>query len=81
MSLDTVSSLITRYRLAGSPPDVLIELPANTCGMLEFHRAAELIAHGRRLTTVALDALEGVAPPALAHPDVPPTSHDAGTSA
>jgi NTE family protein len=53
-SLDTMQSLITRYRLAARPPDVLVEVPANACGTLEFHRAAELIDLGRTLTERAL---------------------------
>jgi NTE family protein len=54
-SLDTMQSLITRYRLAARPPDVLVEVPANACGTLEFHRASELIELGRTLTERALD--------------------------
>ena len=53
-SLDTMQSLITRYRMAARPPDVLVEVPANACGTLEFHRAAELIDLGRTLTARAL---------------------------
>lgn len=55
MSLDTMSSLITRYRMAANPPDVLIIVPANAARVLDFHRAAEMIELGRRLTTEALD--------------------------
>lgn len=55
MSLETTSELIARYRMASNPPDVLVTVPANACGTLEFHRAEEMIALGRRLTEEALD--------------------------
>ncbi len=55
LSFDTMSSLITRYRMAANPPDVLINVPANAVRTLDFHKAAEMIELGRRLTTEALD--------------------------
>lgn len=55
-SLEAMQSLVTRYRLAGYPPDVLVTVPKDACRTLDFHRAAELIALGRRLTTEALEA-------------------------
>lgn len=54
-SFDTMSSLVARYRMASNPPDVLVTLPSDACRTLEFHRAAEMIELGRRLTTQALD--------------------------
>lgn len=55
-SFDTMSSLVARYRMASNPPDVLVTLPSDACRTLEFHRAAEMIELGRRLTAEALDA-------------------------
>ncbi len=55
MSFETMSALISRYRMAGNPPDVLVRVPSNAVGTLDFHRAAEMIAMGRRLMTEALD--------------------------
>ena len=55
LSIDTMGSLITRYRLAAQPPDVLVTVPGNSAKAMEFHRAAELIELGRRLTAEALD--------------------------
>lgn len=55
MSLDTMGALITRYRLAALPPDVLVTVPGDTAKMMDFHRADELIALGRELTERALD--------------------------
>jgi NTE family protein len=34
--------------MAAYPPDVLVEIPRNLCGIHEFHRAAELIEVGYR---------------------------------
>ncbi len=59
MAIDTMGSLITRYRLAAQPPDVLVTIPGNSAKAMEFHRAHELIELGRRLTTEALDAAFG----------------------
>jgi NTE family protein len=54
-SLDAMQSVLTRYRLAGYPPDVLVAVPRDACRSLDFHRAAELIEIGRTLTEEALD--------------------------
>lgn len=45
-SFDAMQSTIARQKLAAYPPDVLIEIPRNVCGTLEFDRAAEMIALG-----------------------------------
>ena len=55
MSLDAMGSLITRYRLAALPPDVLVTVPGDSAKILDFHRATEIIELGRRLTEAALD--------------------------
>ena len=41
-----MQSTIARQKLAAYPPDVLIEIPRNVCGTLEFDRAAEMIDLG-----------------------------------
>ncbi len=46
-SLDILSARVTRSRLAGDPPDILIEPQLRDFGMMEFYRATELINHGR----------------------------------
>lgn len=46
-SLDTMQSTIARLKLAAYTPDIIIEIPKNTCGTFEFHRADEMIALGR----------------------------------
>ena len=55
LSLDAIQSLVTRYRLAGYPPDVLVTIPKASCGTLDFHRATEMIALGRERALEALD--------------------------
>ena len=45
-SFDAMQSTIARQKLAAYPPDVLIEIPRNVCGTLEFDRAAEMISLG-----------------------------------
>lgn len=54
-SIETMQSLITRYRNAGYPPDLLVEVPIDSIGMLEFHKAKDQIELGRRLTARAID--------------------------
>ena len=54
-SLETMQSVLTRYRLAGNPPDVLVTIPRDACRTLDFHRAADMIQLGRTLTVEALD--------------------------
>lgn len=61
MSLDTMGALITRFRLAVLPPDVLVTVPGDAAKTLDFHRATELIALGRTLTEEALDRAFGPA--------------------
>lgn len=36
-------------------PDVLVQMPADSYGMFEFYRSAELIEAGRRATREALE--------------------------
>jgi NTE family protein len=60
LSLDTMRTVMGRYRLAGYPPDVLITIPRSTGGTMEFHRAEELIAIGRERTRDALDSRDSL---------------------
>jgi NTE family protein len=54
-SLEAMQSVLTRYRLAGNPPDVLVRIPRDACRTLDFHRASEMIELGRTVTVAALD--------------------------
>ncbi len=55
LSLEAMQSVLTRYRFAGYPPDVLVSVPKDACRSLDFHRAADMIELGRTLTIEALD--------------------------
>jgi NTE family protein len=47
-SFDAMQGAIARQKLAAYPPDVIIELPRNICGTLEFDRAEQMIELGYR---------------------------------
>lgn len=49
---------ITRARLAGDPPDLLITPRVGQYGWFDFHRAEELIAHGTRAAERALESIQ-----------------------
>src|SRR5690242_11169014 len=66
---------ITRARLAGDPPDILISPRVGQIGWFDFHRADELISHGMRAAERAIDSMQEaihiLAPPAaVAEPPV-----------
>jgi len=48
-AFDAMQSTIARQKLAAYPPDLVIEVPRDACGTLEFHRAAEMIDLGTKL--------------------------------
>ncbi len=56
-SLDIMSIALTRYQIAGYPPDILIRVPRKAVRTLDFHKATEMIELGRSLTAEALDKL------------------------
>ena len=49
---------ITRARLAGDPPDLLIAPRVGQIGWFDFHRADELIAHGARAAERAIESIQ-----------------------
>lgn len=49
---------ITRARLAGDPPDLLITPRVGQIGWFDFHRAGELIAHGARAAERAIESIQ-----------------------
>jgi NTE family protein len=58
LSLEAVRTAVMRRTLADHPPDVLITVPRSACRTLDFHKAEELFALGRRLAIEALDQQE-----------------------
>jgi predicted PurR-regulated permease PerM len=53
-SFDVMQSSLAQYKIAGYPPNVLVNIPKRACRFYEFYKAPELIALGR---IVAHDAL------------------------
>ncbi|WP_024510647.1 patatin-like phospholipase family protein [Bradyrhizobium sp. ARR65] len=53
---------ITRARLAGDPPDLLITPRVGQIGWFDFHRAADLIDFGARAAERALDSIHEAIP-------------------
>ncbi|MBR1124274.1 patatin-like phospholipase family protein [Bradyrhizobium lablabi] len=49
---------ITRARLAGDPPDMLITPRVGQVGWFDFHRADDLITHGMRAAERAIDSIQ-----------------------
>lgn len=49
---------ITRARLAGDPPDLLISPRVGQIGWFDFHRASDLIAFGARAAERAIDSIQ-----------------------
>lgn len=47
-SLEILQARVTRSRLAGDPPDILIEPQLRDFGSMEYYRATELIEEGKR---------------------------------
>jgi len=57
-SLAAMQTVVSRYRLAGSPPDVLVTIPVTDVRAMEFHRAEEMISLGRDAATWALEGAD-----------------------
>src|SRR6187551_1196239 len=66
---------ITRARLAGDPPDLLISPRVGKIGWFDFHRADELISHGVRAAERAIESIQEAI-----HILAPPSAGEAGTA-
>ncbi|MFE8069735.1 patatin-like phospholipase family protein [Marinobacteraceae bacterium S3BR75-40.1] len=55
LTLETLQSSLTRYKVAGYPPDILINIPKNVCRTFDYHKAPELIYMGRQLAKQTLE--------------------------
>jgi NTE family protein len=51
---------ISRSRLAIDPPEVMINARLTTCGLFDFHRAGDLIEHGRAAARRAIPDIEAL---------------------
>lgn len=56
-TFDAMQGAIARHKLAIYPPDVVVEIPRNACGTLEFDRAEEMIELGYESADRALGSL------------------------
>jgi len=61
-AFDTMQGAIARQKLAAYPPDALVQIPRNACGMLDFNRAREMVELGYRAASTQLDYLSRVIP-------------------
>jgi predicted acylesterase/phospholipase RssA len=59
-SLDIMQVSISRSRLAGEPPDVVIRPRLSDFALLDFHRAEEAIAEGERAAEQALSQISAL---------------------
>lgn len=48
-AIDAMQGTIARQKLAAYPPDIVLELPRNLCGTMDFDRATEIIDAGYQL--------------------------------
>jgi len=53
-SIDTMQTIIARFKMAAYAPGVIVQIPRNICTIFEFHRAKELIEFGYERTEQAL---------------------------
>ena len=54
-SFEVMQTSLAQYKIAGYPPDVLINVPKRVCRFFEFYKAPELIALGREIASDTLD--------------------------
>ncbi|MCG8427253.1 MAG: patatin-like phospholipase family protein [Chromatiales bacterium] len=54
-SFETMQKLIARYQLAAYSPDIVIDIPINSCAFYEFYRAEEMIELGQQQACKTLE--------------------------
>jgi NTE family protein len=57
-SFEVMQNSLAQYKIAGYPPDILINVPKRVCRFFEFYKAPELIALGREIARDTLDRYE-----------------------
>lgn len=57
-SFETMQTSLAQYKIAGYPPDILINVPKRVCRFFEFYKAEELIQLGRQIASDTLDKHE-----------------------
>ena len=58
-TFDTMQDALTRYRIGGYPPDLMIDISMHVCDTFDFHKAAEVIEAGRAAARMRLDEEKG----------------------
>ena len=58
LAIETMQSALVQYKIAGYPPDLLVNVPKNVCRSYDYHKAPELIQLGRERMAHALDRYE-----------------------
>ncbi|MCL6692524.1 NTE family protein [Pseudomonas citronellolis] len=61
-SFEVMQTSLAQYKIAGYPPDVLINVPKRVCRFFEFYKAPELVALGRQIASDTLDRYEAENP-------------------
>ncbi|MAL96845.1 MAG: alpha/beta hydrolase [Alteromonadaceae bacterium] len=54
LTIETMQSALTQYKIAGYPPDLLVNVPKHVCKSFDYHKAPELIQLGRQLAEESL---------------------------
>ncbi|MEA1988470.1 MAG: patatin-like phospholipase family protein [Pseudomonadota bacterium] len=57
-AFDSMQSSIAHQKLAAYPPDIILEIPRNACGMMEFTKIKEMIELGYQTAEGVLGLLE-----------------------
>ncbi|MCY1287929.1 putative NTE family protein [compost metagenome] len=57
-SFEVMQTSLAQYKIAGYPPDILINVPKRVCRFFEFYKAPELIQLGRQIASDTLDRYE-----------------------
>lgn len=58
LTIETMQNALIQYKIAGYPPDLLVNIPKNSCRTYDYHKAPELIQLGRARMAAALDRFE-----------------------
>lgn len=58
LTIETMQSALVQYKLAGYPPDLLVNVPKNSCRTYDYHKAPEMIQIGRERMHAALNRFE-----------------------
>lgn len=58
LAIESMQSTLVQYKIAGYPPDLLVNVPKNVCRTYDYHKAPELIQIGRDRMAQALERFE-----------------------